>query len=100
VINKHKNIIALIDKISQSVNLDLVEIVDYWSADLCAIGIRKENKLIYISSYNFSNEKQLKFDYDLELIEAKGNNKGIVIKEGRNANDDEVITELKKFLEI
>lgn len=100
MINKHTSIIALIDKIRLSVNLDLVEIVDYWNADLCAIGIRKENKLIYISSYNFHNEKKIKFDYDLELIEETENNKGIVIKEGRNVNDDELITELKKFLEI
>ncbi|TMI90318.1 MAG: hypothetical protein E6H08_15200 [Bacteroidetes bacterium] len=98
--NKHKTIVALLDKISLSVNLDLVEIVDYWQADLCAIGIRKKNKLVYVSNYNYLNEKQIKFDYDLELIEETGSNKGIVIKEGRNVTDDELITDLKKFLAI
>ena len=99
MINKHKTLVGLIDKIGLSVNLDLVEIVDYWNADLCAIGIRKENKLVYISNYNYLNEKQIKFDYDFELI-TEGDNKGVVIKEGRNVTDDELIAHLKKFLEI
>ena len=99
MINKHKTIVALLDKISLSVNLDLVEIVDYWNADLCAVGICKENKLVYISNYNYLNEKQIKFDYDFELI-TEGDNKGVVIKEGRNVTDDELITDLKKFLAI
>ena len=97
--NKHKTIEALLDKVSLSVNLDLVEIVDYWEADLCAIGIRRENKLVYISNYNYFNEKQIRFDYDFELI-AEANNKGIVLKEGRNVNDDELINDLKKILDI
>jgi hypothetical protein len=97
--NKHKTIVALLDKISLSVNLDLVEIVDYWNADLCAIGIRKENRLVYISNYNYLNEKQIKFDYDFELI-AEGDKKGTIIKENRNVSDDELITDMKKFLDI
>ena len=99
MINKHTTLVALLDKIGLSVNLDFMEIVDYWNADLCAIGLRKENKLVYISNYNDLNEKQIKFDYDFELI-AEADNKGIVFKEGRNVTDDELITDLKKFLVI
>jgi hypothetical protein len=99
VINKHKTIVTLLDKISLSVNLDLVEIVDYWNADLCAIGIRKENKLVYISNYNYLNKKQIRFDYDFELI-AEADNRGIVFKEGRNVTDDDLITDLRNFLAI
>jgi hypothetical protein len=97
--NKHKTIEALLDKVGLSVNIDLVEIVDYWEADLCAIGIRRVNKLVYISNYNYLNEKQVRFDYDFELI-AEDYNKGIVLKEGRNVTDDELITDLKKIFEI
>ena len=100
MMEKDKTIIDLINRVKLIVNFTLLEIVDYWEADLCAIGIRKGNKLVYISTYNFVDEKTKKYDYDLELIDDVKEDKIRVVKEGRGVSEDELIAKLKEFFEI
>ena len=58
-----------------------VEVIDLWEADTCAIGIKKKNKLIYISTYNYFENEHIRYDLDFEII---NKNKLEVIKERRD----------------
>jgi len=93
---KDKTIMALIARLKLSINFALVEIVDYWEPDLCAIGVKRKDKLVYVSTYNYINEKLILYDYDLELV--SDNNQIRVVKESRRVSEDNLIDEIKDFL--
>ena len=72
-----------------------VEVIDLWEADTCAIGIRKEDKLVYISTYNYCQNKIISYDFDFEII---NENKLEVIKERRGVTERELLDEINIFL--
>ena len=72
-----------------------VEVIDLWEADTCAIGIRKEDKLVYISTYNYCQNKIISYDFDFEII---NKNKLEVIKERRGVTERELLDEINIFL--
>jgi hypothetical protein len=96
---KDKTILDLLKRLRSVVNFDLLQTVDYWEADLCAIGIRRGKRLIYISTYNYLN-KQLRFDYDLEVLDNIDESNFKLIKEARQASEDELVIDIKKFLDV
>lgn len=96
---KDKSIQDLIDKLRRALNFDLLEIIDHWEADLCAIGFKKGNKLAYISTFSSINIDPLKYDFDLEIVNDHEKDKITIIKKGRNVSEEQLISELKKFLE-
>jgi hypothetical protein len=100
MIEKDKSIMDFIERLKLTVDFSLLEIVDYWDADLCAIGIKRNNKLIYISTYNFTDNKIIRYDYDLELIDAKVPTNYKVIKEGIGVSEPILIDEIRSFLEV
>ena len=71
-----------------------VEVIDLWEADTCAIGIKKKNKLIYISTYNYFENEPIRYDFDFEII---NKNKLEVIKEGRGVTEKELLDEIIFF---
>ncbi|OQP54599.1 hypothetical protein A4H97_21780 [Niastella yeongjuensis] len=52
---KDKTLIALLDKLKSKADFNKVEFVDYWDGDLCAIGFKRGIRLVYLSSWNFSD---------------------------------------------
>ena len=56
-----------------------VEVIDLWEADTCAIGIKKEDKLVYISTYNYCQNNIISYDFDFEIINE--NNLEVIKKE-------------------
>ena len=74
-----------------------VEVIDLWEADTCAIGIKKEDKLVYISTYNYCQNKIISYDFDFEII---NENKLEVIKERRNITEKELLNEINIFLDL
>ena len=99
MINKDNAIISLIERLRLIINFSLIQLVDYWEADLCAIGLKKDDKLIYISTYNY-DAKNLKYDYDLEIISTERQDKIKVVKEVRSANEEELLNDIKGFFEL
>jgi hypothetical protein len=94
---KHKTIINFLTKIKNEINFNSILIVDYWEADLCAIGLRNNNKLIYISTYNYCNEITIKFDYICEIID---NEEAImVVDKGVCISELEIFNTIRLFLE-
>jgi hypothetical protein len=99
MINKDKSIINLIERLKLIINFSLVQIVDYWEADLCAIGLKKDDKLIYISTYSY-DVNNMKYDYDLEIINKEREDNINVIKEVRSVSENKLVKDIKSFLEI
>ena len=89
----------LLTKLKRSLDFNLIEIVDYWDADLCAIGIKKGDKLIYISNYNYVDSKELKFDYDFEIINKREITKLQVVNKFRDKLEIELLNDIKMFFE-
>ncbi|WP_221391484.1 hypothetical protein [Dyadobacter sp. NIV53] len=65
---KDKTITNFLDRLNLKNSTFSLEVVDFWESDNCAIGLKKENKLIYISTFNFFDKTPIKYDFDLELI--------------------------------
>jgi hypothetical protein len=96
---KDITIIKLIEKLKLIINFALIEVVDYWEADLCAIGLRKRDRLVYISTFNHVENNEVGYDFDLEIIDENNKNKANVIKVRRNVSEVELINEVRIFLE-
>ncbi|OJJ14555.1 hypothetical protein BKI52_42545 [marine bacterium AO1-C] len=93
-LNKHRSIINLIAKLEKMLN-DHFEICDYWEADLCAIGIKTNNKLVYISTANYINQSNLLYDFDFEINSSE--NPAEIVKEGRNCSEEALIKAINSF---
>ena len=93
---KDKTIIDVLEKLKLVTDFHLVEIVDYWEGDYCAIGLKRGNKLVYINTFNPDG----KYDYDFEFVDTLNVEKLNVIKEGRGASEELLISEIKEFLGI
>lgn len=97
-INKEDSIITLLEKVIRDIGIDNISIVDYWEADLCAIGIsKKEDKeqLVYISTFN---QPEGEYYYELEYPSrykflSKFNKEGV-------ANYSELLKVIKKHLDF
>lgn len=98
MINKDITILKLIKKIKNLKNSDLIEIVDYWDADLCAIGLKKENRLIYISTFNYIENNPLFYDFDLEIISNDDIEQLQILKSGRKVSEVNLLFEIDLFL--
>lgn len=97
---KDKSLIDLIEKLKLRVNFSLIEIVDNWDADLCAIGLKRQERLVYLSTWNFADGIYDGYDYDFELLNEQQPDKLNVLKEARNIKEEECITDIKKFLDV
>jgi hypothetical protein len=97
---KDITIIEFIERLKLIINFTLLDVVDYWDADLCAFGLRRGQRLVYISNCNYIDNKELNYDFDLEIIDDDKKEKLNVIKEGRNVSEEELVCEIKMFLEV
>lgn len=97
---KHKTLVAILKKLESKSDFSKVEFVDYWDGDLCAIGFKRGNRLVYLSSWNFADGVTKGYDYDFELINENESDKLNVLKEARDVSEDEVMADIKAFLEI
>ena len=75
--------------------MDLIEVTDDWDADLCAIGLKKNNKRIYIQTFYHLNMNPILYDFDLEIIDDAKEDKINVVKEGRGVSFEELKIEIR-----
>lgn len=98
--NKDKTILKLLERLKPIIDANKLHIIDHWESDLCAIGLKRNNRTVYISTYNFINDEPARFDYDLEIADELNENKFQVLKEGRAVTEDNLIQAISSFLEI
>ena len=96
---KDKTLLALLDKLKSKADFDKVEFVDYWDGDLCAIGFKRGVRLVYLSSWTFADGINEGYDYDFELLNEQSD-KLNVLKEARNVSEEELIADIKEYLDI
>jgi hypothetical protein len=53
VTNKEEKIVRFLQTMRNNPDCDTVEIAAWWGEDLCAIGLKKEDRLVYISALEF-----------------------------------------------
>ena len=94
---KDVTIVNFINILRKTFDISQVEVIDLWEADTCAIGIKKKNKMIYISTYNYIENKLIRYDFDFEII---NKNKLEVIKERRGVTEKELLNEINIFLDL
>lgn len=80
---KDPTIINMLYKLKHEVLFNEVHLANYWDGDYCAIGFELESKLMYVNTFNYLNEIDEKYDYDLEITE---NKKSKTIKAERGVN--------------
>lgn len=97
---KDITILKLIERLKLIINFSLLKVVDYWEADLCAIGLMKGNKVVYISTFNYTENEDLTYDFDLEIIDENDKEKISVLKVGRNVSENDLVDEIKLFLDV
>lgn len=97
---KDTSITDLIEKLSKLIDLNAINIVDHRDADLCAIGLTKEDRTIYISTYSYLNSTIPQYDFDLEKSTGPLAHQFSVVKEGRAVSRDELIKEIGNFFQI
>lgn len=67
---KHESILELISLLKKDNSISGLEVADFWDVDLCAIGFKRGEKLIYISTYAYTRGKFLGlYDAECELID-------------------------------
>ena len=94
---KDITIVNFINILRKTFDISQVEVIDLWEADTCAIGIKKEDKLVYISTYNYCQNNIISYDFDFEII---NENKLEVIKERRGVTEKELLNEINIFLDL
>lgn len=100
IMEKDKSIIELIEKLKKVVDFTSLDIVDYWEADLCAIGLKKANRLVYISNYNYINNNIINYDFDMEIIDGSNLKNLDIIRFGRNVSEEKLIEQIKAFFNV
>lgn len=107
-INKHITIQRITTKIFELFEDNFFEtyieenetkIVDCWEGDLCAIGLKKDNKVVYISTYNFRFYKPNKVKYyvDFETIDINTLETLEVIKTLDKIDEENLLNEVVSF---
>ena len=100
LMEKHITISQLIKKLRLILSFENIEVVDYWDADLCAIGIKRKDRLVYISTVSYLGLPVLRYDFDLEILTGQKLHEFVIDKRGRNVSEAELINEIREFLEI
>lgn len=95
---KDKSIVDFISRIKSNEQLSKIEIVDHWYADLCAIGLKKKSRLVYISTFNYVDKSIKKYDFDFEILDEENSDNVKTVKRGRGVTEIELIKEIIEFL--
>jgi hypothetical protein len=93
---KDKTITDFVDRLHVAADTTLVQFVDYWDGDLCAIGIRRGDRLVYICTFNREND----YYYELEILDDNEIDKMTVLQEGDGVSEKVLISIIKEFLSI
>ncbi|KUY17189.1 hypothetical protein BAZ12_18485 [Elizabethkingia miricola] len=87
--NKNSAVNTLIKKLRNENSINYT-IVDFWDADITAIGLKFENVLFYISTFNYNNINQ----YDLILEDC---DTGEIIETEKIVSYENLVKKMKDY---
>lgn len=94
--NKHFTIIYILNTLKEKLDFDSIEITDYWDGDLMAIGLQKDNRVVYISTVNIDETGF--YYYEFELVD-KNNETLFVLKREENVEESKMVEAVQLFFE-
>jgi hypothetical protein len=97
--NKDKSISNIIKFYKDFIKQHQVEIIDFWEADLYAIGFKKQNKIVYLNTH-LSSMNEMKIHYDLEVENLNTDIGFRVIESGMVNNYNDLSDVIYKHLSI
>lgn len=98
MIEKDNSIIELIERLKSKIDFSAIEFVPYWDGDICAIGLKQRNYLIYISTYNYIELHEFQCYFELELIDEKNGDETIeTILVGREVSEADLVKVMKEY---
>lgn len=76
------------------------KLVDFWEADLCAIGLKRGQKVIYISSWDFRFRalEEMMYYIEFELIEEGSLETKEVVKQISGVSREDLLLYIKEFM--
>lgn len=95
IMEKDRTILKIVELIQLVPELKSIEPVDYWDGDLCAIGFRSGNKLIYICTFGCEADE---YDLDLEIEGINHPEDNIIVKTARSVSEEELLKFIKGFV--
>jgi hypothetical protein len=100
LLNKDKTIQIIWTSIVKAFGNNFFSKVDFWDADNYAFGIRKKEKLIYISTWDFkeSTENDVRCFAEFDLLNQATLETVERVKEIKDVGIDELIFEIKNFI--
>ncbi len=100
MIEKDDSIVKLIERLESKIDFTAIEFVPYWDGDLRAIGLKRRNHLIYISTYDHAELPEFQCYFELELIDEKNSDETIeTILVGREVSEAELVAVMKEYFQ-
>jgi hypothetical protein len=77
------------------------KLIDFWEADLLAIGLKRKQNVIYISTWNFRDRdlEDMKYFVEFELIDEETLEQKECVKEIDGISGDDLLREIKHFVD-
>jgi hypothetical protein len=91
--DKDITILKLLDQLDILMHKYSIRYIDLWEVDLCAIGLVKGDRLMYISTYNYVNNAEIRYDIEVEIINDQGE-RVLTRKVMKNISTDALINEI------
>jgi hypothetical protein len=95
---KDLTIIRLLVRLRKVLDQRPVEVIDYWDGDLCAIGLERDGKLVYINTRPYINDPVVRYDYDLEVRTGTAVDDWKVVKSEFGASEEDLVRDLQAHL--
>lgn len=98
--NKNKTIVGIYKHICEVFGRDFFELTDIWESDCYALGLKKQGKLIYISTWDHRHRSLSDMCYyvEFELIDDTTNESKAISKQINNLSKELLIIEMNIFL--
>jgi hypothetical protein len=93
MIEKNKQVRNLIKLVKNIFGKDIFTVVDYWD-DEAAIGLQKDDKLIYVCIYNKNG-----YFYETEIL-LDDPDKPYMVQDSENVSEEKLLEVISKFFEI
>jgi len=100
--NKDETILEIYQFIVENFGQNIFTLPNFWDGDNCAIGLLRDCRLIYISTWDFRNEKNSNMRYytEFEIVDAVTFETIRAYGIFENITRDDLIAKIKAFLEL
>ena len=96
--NKDKTIKDIWQEVQTVFGKDYFSIVDFWESDNFALGFKRDDKLVYVSTWHFRDSDGLNCFAEFELIDAQTDETRETFKTIEKITTSNLVDEIKSFI--